>query len=98
MSIIKAFVMGSNSAQGMVICVNFSSVAVIISPWFHGLIYYRWLHVLFYGVEGLDVTLKTEHRLKAKMSVFWVVAPCSLAEVYRRFRGALIFCSLFKTL
>jgi hypothetical protein len=25
-----------------------------------------------------------------KMDVFWVVAPCSLTEVYRRFRGA--FC------
>jgi hypothetical protein len=24
-----------------------------------------------------------------KMVVFWVVAPCSLAEVYRRFRGAI---------
>jgi hypothetical protein len=23
-----------------------------------------------------------------KMAVFWVVAPCSLEEVYRRFRGA----------
>jgi hypothetical protein len=23
-----------------------------------------------------------------KMAVFWVVAPCSLAEVYRHFRGA----------
>jgi hypothetical protein len=23
-----------------------------------------------------------------KMAVFWVVAPCSLVEVYRRFRGA----------
>jgi hypothetical protein len=22
-----------------------------------------------------------------KMAVFWVAAPCSLAEVYRRFRG-----------
>jgi hypothetical protein len=22
-----------------------------------------------------------------KMAVFWVVAPCSLAEVYQRFRG-----------
>jgi hypothetical protein len=22
------------------------------------------------------------------MSVFWVVAPCSLVDVYRRFRGA----------
>jgi hypothetical protein len=25
-----------------------------------------------------------------KMAVFWVVATCSLVEVYRRFRGA--FC------
>jgi hypothetical protein len=23
-----------------------------------------------------------------KMAVFWVLAPCSLVEVYRRFRGA----------
>jgi hypothetical protein len=23
-----------------------------------------------------------------KMAVFWFVAPCSLVEVYRRFRGA----------
>jgi hypothetical protein len=23
----------------------------------------------------------------AKMAVFWVVAPCSLVEVYHRFRG-----------
>jgi hypothetical protein len=23
-----------------------------------------------------------------KMAVFWVVAPCSLVEVYRRFKGA----------
>jgi hypothetical protein len=25
-----------------------------------------------------------------KMTVFWVVAPCSLVEVYRRFR--VVFC------
>jgi hypothetical protein len=24
-----------------------------------------------------------------KMAIFWVVAPCSLVEVYRRFRGSL---------
>jgi hypothetical protein len=29
-----------------------------------------------------------KHWLKWKMAVFWVVAPCSLVEVYRRFRGA----------
>jgi hypothetical protein len=27
------------------------------------------------------------------MAVFWVVAPCSLAEVYRRFRGG---CCLYQ--
>jgi hypothetical protein len=26
--------------------------------------------------------------LLIQMAVFWVVAPCSLPEVYRRFRGA----------
>jgi hypothetical protein len=25
--------------------------------------------------------------MKKKMAVFWVVAPCSLVEVYQRFRG-----------
>jgi hypothetical protein len=25
-----------------------------------------------------------------KMAILWVVAPCSLVEVYRRFRGACI--------
>jgi hypothetical protein len=28
------------------------------------------------------------HVTSMKMAVFWVVAPCSLVEVYRRFRGA----------
>jgi hypothetical protein len=26
-----------------------------------------------------------------KMAVFWVVVPCSLVEVYRRFRGPCCF-------
>jgi hypothetical protein len=25
--------------------------------------------------------------VSTKMAVFWVVAPCSLVEVYKRFRG-----------
>jgi hypothetical protein len=25
--------------------------------------------------------------VRTKMAVFWIVAPCSLAEVYQRFRG-----------
>jgi hypothetical protein len=43
------------------------------------------------------VLLKTVHRIitlfvlefihRLKMAVFWVVAPCSLVEVYQRFRG-----------
>jgi hypothetical protein len=33
---------------------------------------------------------KVRNRLRKKMAVFWVVAPCSLVEVYRRFRGASI--------
>jgi hypothetical protein len=36
-----------------------------------------------YWAEGLVQTTKT-----LKMAVFWVVAPCCLVEVYRRFRGA----------
>jgi hypothetical protein len=30
---------------------------------------------------------KGEQRGLLKMAVFWVVAPCSLVEVYQRFRG-----------
>jgi hypothetical protein len=29
----------------------------------------------------------TGHQCNLKMAVFWVVAPCSLVEVYQRFRG-----------
>jgi hypothetical protein len=28
------------------------------------------------------------HSVCMKIAVFWVVGPCSLVEVYRRFRGA----------
>jgi hypothetical protein len=33
-----------------------------------------------------------------KMAVFWVVAQCSLVEVYRRFRGACRVCGLLNAL
>jgi hypothetical protein len=33
--------------------------------------------------EGFEVLMK----VSTKMAVFWVVAPCSLGEVYQRFRG-----------
>jgi hypothetical protein len=30
---------------------------------------------------------EADQELSTKMAVFWVVAPCSLVEVYQRFRG-----------
>jgi hypothetical protein len=29
-----------------------------------------------------------------KMALFWVFAPCSLVEIYRRFRGACLLIAL----
>jgi hypothetical protein len=31
---------------------------------------------------------KLQIKKDMKMAVFWVVAPCSLVEVYQRFRGS----------
>jgi hypothetical protein len=36
--------------------------------------------------RNLD-TVNLQTMLHVKMAVFWVVAPCSLVEVYQRFRG-----------
>jgi hypothetical protein len=36
----------------------------------------------------LGLNISYDKKNKQKMAVFWVVAPCSLAEVYRSFRGA----------
>jgi hypothetical protein len=33
-----------------------------------------------------ETSIKTG-KVVTKMAVFWVVAPCSLVEVYQRFRG-----------
>jgi hypothetical protein len=46
--------------------------------------------------DVLTILRTVEHQVRfqvltavsMKMNVFWVVAPCSLVEVYRRFRGA----------
>jgi hypothetical protein len=53
-------------------------------------------HVSYVSIN-LSLTLREEQSLRArfeiltaasmKMAVFWVVALCSLVEVYRRFRG-----------
>jgi hypothetical protein len=34
-----------------------------------------------------DVGFEVLTAVSTKMAVFWVVAPCSLVEVYQRFRG-----------
>jgi hypothetical protein len=36
------------------------------------------------------LTLRGENKFRVTMAVFWVVTPCSLVEVYRRFRDAMI--------
>jgi hypothetical protein len=39
------------------------------------------------GKHHLEVGFEVLTAVSTKMAVFWVVAPCSLAEVYQRFRG-----------
>jgi hypothetical protein len=67
---------------------------------------YKYLILLvdFYGCETRSLTLRGEYRLilqvrfkvltaaRVKITVFWDVAPCSLAEVYQRFGDA---CCLY---
>jgi hypothetical protein len=33
--------------------------------------------------------------VSTKMAVFWVVAPCSLVEVYQRIKNVLMYCISF---
>jgi hypothetical protein len=37
--------------------------------------------------ESLHILRSEEFNIFSKIAVFWVVAPCSLVEVYQRFRG-----------
>jgi hypothetical protein len=37
--------------------------------------------------EILEVEFEVLTAVSTKMAFFWVVAPCSLVEVYQRFRG-----------
>jgi hypothetical protein len=39
------------------------------------------------GTQHLTVGFEVLTAVSTKMAVFWVVAPCSLVEVYRRFGG-----------
>jgi hypothetical protein len=36
----------------------------------------------------MDMNPEENIQKNRKMAVFWVVAPCSLVEVYQRFRGS----------
>jgi hypothetical protein len=58
-----------------------------VSKYWKGLVSEKYLSFnFFYLHEEISHPLQ-ENRLKLKLAVFWVVAPYSLAEVYRRFRG-----------
>jgi hypothetical protein len=49
-------------------------------------------------LEGGDqVWFEVLTAVSTKMTVFWVVAPCSLVEVYQRFRGPRPIPTLFPT-
>jgi hypothetical protein len=37
--------------------------------------------------QGNEHGFEVLKAVSTKMAVFWVVAPCSLVEVYQRFRG-----------
>jgi hypothetical protein len=43
-------------------------------------------HFLLDMAEG-TIYLLSERKSSMKMAVLWVVAPCSLVEIYQRFRG-----------
>jgi hypothetical protein len=38
-------------------------------------------------MAAIDTDRQPPNYYRLKMAVFWVVAPCSLVEVYHRFRG-----------
>jgi hypothetical protein len=49
----------------------------------------RWAgHVARMGIMTIELKILAVKPKGKKMTVFWVVAPCSLVEIYRRFRGA----------
>jgi hypothetical protein len=47
---------------------------------------------LDHNTESIQACITNKHtewqnNFRTEMAVFWVVAPCSLVEVYQRFRG-----------
>jgi hypothetical protein len=45
------------------------------------------IRIMFQKRSKTDVGFEVLTAMSTKMAVFWVVAPCSLVEIYRRFRG-----------
>jgi hypothetical protein len=43
--------------------------------------------ILELGMSTKEIGFEVFTAVSTKMAVFWVVAPCSLVEVYQRFRG-----------
>jgi hypothetical protein len=56
----------------------------LIITWMDG-----WMNVLMnlYVAELMNTFTDNWMGGRLRMAVFWVVAPCSLVEVYQRFRG-----------
>jgi hypothetical protein len=48
---------------------------------------YLRIELLCSNLSKLEVRFQVLTAASMKMAVFWVVAPCSLVEVYRRYRG-----------
>jgi hypothetical protein len=57
---------------------------------FSALLQMKWERRKTHGITGercIFVGFEVLTAVSTKMAVFWVVVPCSLVEVYQRFRG-----------
>jgi hypothetical protein len=63
------------------------ALLIVYSQWYKRMKELR--HVLYLQITYGKAFSRLERskRDSDKMAVFWVVAPCSLVEVYQRFRG-----------
>jgi hypothetical protein len=61
--------------------------SVTFHTYTYGVMIYQWSTILVeHSIWGMKFQVLTAASMK--VAVFWVVAPCSLEEVFRRFRGA----------
>jgi hypothetical protein len=77
---------GLDTIFGTLFCQNFKSYCTTVSRtlWANQNYISHMFHI--FGTTdclGFEVLMV----VSAKMTVFWVVVPCSLVEVYQRFRG-----------